>query len=387
MPRIPQVQSFIAQQTGPSQALANPNMFNAEAQGLQQLAAGISDVADAASGYAKKIENANYVAKSAEADRKIKTAWSAYQEQMLTSQAKPDEWTKNWQDTYSKVSQDVDLKSLSPSSRKRIEEQMKSFQADSTSQISLQATKQRIRNGQAEITMSAGLDLKNGDWASYESKIKEGAKVGFFDPETEMRLMEDGRKQLDFEQANKSINLDPFSALDAIESRSEKGEWNNFKAIDENRRFALIKETKTAISKERSETIQSIVERQNGGEIISDSELDGMVQSRRLLPTQVKWVQQQQKRAGNDPEMIVEYANLLTAIDKYQPSQDPTNEKFSALTAHQLKFPSELRSEIDRRLKDAKSNSAIKRKYLSFCSSSSICNFSIALSSATASLR
>ncbi len=362
MPRIPQVQTYIAPQTGPAQVLANPNMRDAEFQGMQQLASGIGQVANAASDYAQKLDNANYVAKSAEADRKVKTAWTKYQEQMLTNQAKPDEWAKGWDELYSKVSQDVDLKSLSPAARQRVQEQMKSFQSDSLNQISLQSTKQRIRNGQAEITTSAGLDLKNGDWQGYESKIKEGAKAGFFDPEAEMRLMEDGRKQFDFEQANKAINLDPFGALDAIESRSEKGEWNNFKALDENRRLALVREAKTAVSKERSDTIQSIVERQNGGEIISDAELDGMVQSRRLLATQVKWVQQQQKRAGNDPEMIVEYANLLTAIDKYQPSQDPTNEKFSALTAHQLKFPSELRSEIDRRLKEAKTNSAIKRK-------------------------
>lgn len=362
MPTLPRADVFISRPTGPSQVLANPNMFDAEGEGLQRLGAGVAQAGNAVGNYALKMEHANYVAKSAEADRKVKTAWTAYQEQMATSPGKPDEWAKGWNDTYSKVAKDVDLNGLSKPSQERVKAQMLSFQADSTMQISGQATKQRIRNGSAEITASAGLDLKNGDWLGYETKIKEGAAAGFFEPAMEIRLIEDGRKQFDFEQANKAINEDAFTALDSLEAKSDGGEWANYKQLDENRRLSLVREAKQYISRDRAETVQSIVERQTNGEIISDAELDGLVQSKRLLPTQAKWALQQQKRQGRDPEMVVEYANLLSAIDKYQPTQDPTNEQFASLGAQQLKFPSELRSEINRRLNEAKNNSATKRK-------------------------
>lgn len=362
MPTLPRADVFIARQSGPSQVLADPNMFNAEAQGIQQLGVGISQAAQAANQYALKMDHANYVAKSAEADRKVKTAWTAYQEQMETEKATPEKWAKGWNDVYAKVSKDIDTSTLSKGAQARLQDQLASFQADSSSQISMQATKQRIRNGSAEITASAGLDLKNGDWLGYESKIKEGAAAGFFDPATEIRLLDDGRKQFDFEQANKAINENAFMALDALEAKSEGGEWANFKQLDENRRLSLVREAKQYIARDRSETVQSIVERQSNGEIISDAELDGLVQSKRLLPTQAKWALQQQKRQGRDPEMVAEYANLLSAIDKYQPIQDPTQSQFAELSAQQLKYPTELRSEINRRLGEAKTNSATKRK-------------------------
>lgn len=362
MAKLPRAEFFVAKQTGPSQVLADPGMFSAEGRGIQQLGAGISQVASTGMQITQRFEHANYVAKSAEADRKVKTAWTAYQEEMLTKPGKPDEWVKGWTDLSAKTLKDIDQTGLSAQSKERLKMQLASFQADATSQISLQATKQRIKNGAAEITASAGLDLKNGDWQGYERKINEGTEAGFFDPATQLRLMEDGKKQFDFEQANKAINENPFAALDALEAKSDGGKWANYKELDENRRLALVREAKTYISRDRAETVQGIVDRQNNGEIVSDAELDGLVQSGRILPTQAKWALQQQKRHGRDPELIVEYANLLSAIDKYQPNQDPTNATFAELSAQQLKYPAELRSEITKRLNDAKSNAATKRK-------------------------
>ncbi len=350
MPQIPRAAVFVAQQSGGSQVLADPNMFNAEGQGLQQLGAGIQQAAAGANEYAQKMDYAAYVAKSAEADRKLKTAWTSYQEQLETNAAKPDEWVKNWQQMSGKIEQEIDLGNMSKPMQARVKEQIASFNMDSASQISLQARKQQIANGRSEITSSASLDLKNGDWVGYETKIREGARAGFFDPATENKLIEQGRVDFDVEAANKAINLDPIAATAALEDLTEGGKWRNFKAVDENTRLSLLREARTATSNLRAETMQSFMNRRNAGELVSDAELQAAVDRKLMTPQQKTWIISAQKRSGDDPRLTVEFAAALREVDAYNKQQDPENMKFAELTARRSYFTADQQKELERRL-------------------------------------
>ncbi len=350
MPKIPQAGVFIARDTGPAGVLANPNMQDAEFAGMQQLGRGISQAGAALGEYAQKMEYASYVAKKNEADRKVKTAWTTYQEKMLTETATPETWAKGWNDMYAKVRKEVALDGLSKESRARVEAQMLDFQLDSTAQISAQATKQRIRNGQAEITASATLDLKNGDFESYEAKINEGAAAGFFDPAIQIKLMEEGRVQFDVENANKAINENPIAATSALEEKTDGGKWRNFKNVSENQRLSLLVEAKRRTSDLRAETSRGIYERRSNGELIEPQELEGLVAQGLMTPHQAKNVMSEQKRSGDDPEVMPKFSAALRAVSEYDPRKDPEKTQFAQLVQERAWFPADMKQELEKRL-------------------------------------
>lgn len=350
MPTLPRADIFIARPTGPAQVEADPNMFAAEGRGLQQLGAGISDAAQAGAQIALKFEHARFVSKSAEADRKVKTAWTAYQEQMATSPGKPDEWVKGWNDTYAKVSKDVDMTGLSKPAQMRLQEQMKAFQAESTASIGLQATKQSFKNGAAEITASASLDLKNGDIMGYERKINEGAAAGFFDPATQNKLLEQGKIDYDVEQANRAINDNPITAVDALEEKTEGGNWKNFKNVSENQRLSLLTEAKRKTSTLRAETSQAVYERRGAGELIEPEELQLLVEKKLLTANQAKGIMQEQKRSGDDPAVIPRFSQALRDVSNYDPRKDPAKEQYAKLVQERGWFPGDMKQELEKQL-------------------------------------
>lgn len=350
MPRLPNQGVFIARDTGPSQVLANPNMLDAEFEGMQQFGRGVSSAANDLAQIAHKMEYGNYVAKSAETDRKVKTAWTAYQEKMTTEPGSPEKWAKGWNDMYAKVRKDVPLEGLSKSSRLRIEQQMADFQMDSTAQISAQATKQRIRNGAAEITASASLDLKNGDWHGYEAKINEGASAGFFEPSMQIKLLEDGRVQFDVEGANKAINENPIAATDALEAKTDGGKWQNYKNVSENQRLSLLVEAKRRTSDLRAETSRGIYERRSNGELIEPGELEALVGQGLITPHQSKNIMNEQKRSGDDPAVMPKFSAALRSVSDYDPRKDPEKTQFAQLVQDRAWFPADMKQELEKRL-------------------------------------
>lgn len=224
----------------------------------------------------------------------------------------------------------------------------------STQRIATQANTRLLQRQKARLMNVADYMFQRGDIERGDIAIEAMSEHGLIFPEQEFELKKDGHEKADFSAVNKGINVDPFTTIDQLDEKTPSGEWKNFTNLDENRREGLKVEAIRRTAALRADTVQGIVDRRNQGEIISKDELQSLVDSRRLKPTEMRWVLQEQSRSGTDAGMAVAFAKALSAVDAYDPTKDPTNEQYAALFGQSVQFSPQYRDEIQRRLQKQK---------------------------------
>lgn len=310
---------------------------------------GAQRVADVLQEFSERKQAATNTADVVEAQAQMQKTQSAYQDDMTTNQDEST-WVSGWQDQVKALKSTVLNGNLAPVVRRHLENQFTTFEGTSTTQIATQANVRSIQRQKARLMTVADDNWKGGDFVQGKQAIDAMVSAGLVNPDEAVSILEKGREKVDMANVNRGIGLDPIATYDALGEQTEGGKWKNFTALDENQRESLKVEARRATSAVRADTVNDLVDRRNGGEIIQVDELQKLVDSRKLTATQMKWILQEQTRAKGDPGNLPAFSTLLSDIDKYDKNADPTNEKFAELTGRRMALPPEMREEAQRRL-------------------------------------
>lgn len=305
--------------------------------------------------FAVRKQNATNAMDLLAGDLAMKKSLADYQDQMAR-EPDPDKWVPGWDDQLQKTKAAVlENPKLAPVVKEHLTNAFTEFGSVSSSQIKTQANVRDIQQKKAIGMVYANTFWDAGQFEPGEYALDQMREHGLISDVEQAQLLAKGHTQVAQALVNRGINQDPIGTMDKLDEKTKSGDWANFDGLDENQREAFKVEARRATSALRAETINSIGDRRNAGEIIPKDELQSLVDQRKLTAYQMKWVLQEQSRQGFDPLMTKAFADHLTAVDAYDKTSDPTNEKFAELTADRLKFSADLRAEAKSRL-DAKLN-------------------------------
>lgn len=314
---------------------------------------GLQDVSNVLQVFGEKMQAATNTADIIEAQNKMQQTQAAYSDEMATNQDEQT-WVPGWQKNVSELKTSIlDNGKLAPDVREHLQNQLSQWESTSTTQIATQANVRSIQRQKARLMTVADDNWKNGDFDQGKQAIDAMVGAGLVNPDEAVDIVKAGRVKVDVNNVNRGIGVDPIGTFDALNDQTDGGRWRNFTALDENQRESLKVEARRQISAVRVETVNDLVDRRNSGEIIGTAELQKLVDGRKLNATQMRWILQEQARSKGDPGNLPEFSKLLSEIDGYDKTKDPTNEKFAELTGRRMALPPEMREEAQRRL-DAK---------------------------------
>jgi len=102
----------------------------------------------------------------------------------------------------------------------------------------------------------------------------------------------------------------------------------------------------------RTQTMDDLVARRANDEILTwKDDLEPLVKRKILKATQAEYLLDEQARSGDDPATNERGAMMLTAIDAYNPTNDPNNTQITQLGLDLVGLPAFIKSEGERRLK------------------------------------
>jgi len=351
MPRIP-LASFSPSATPQATPRADPGMNDPLLAGGRAIGQGVASVGAVLGDFAmRKQEAVNYAA-VADADRKMKEAFVGFQDEL---QRNGDEktWLPSWQKRAGEVEKELEMDKMAPAVRDRLSPQLASWKQGTEAAIRSQATAREINRAKSSVMDAAELDLKLGDIASYTDKIKGGEARGLFDPGEADRLVKSGMNKAEYYQATNLILTSPMTAIDALKDQTDGGRWRNFTELEETQRKTLVDSANIAVQRVRAETYQGLIDRMNGGELIGDKELDGLVDQKLMTATQARDIKRNQgKQAGLAGVSGGVFSGLLTDINAYDPRGDGTNERYADLAVRVAMLPPGLKEDAYNRLKE-----------------------------------
>lgn len=317
------------------------------------LGAEIAAQSDVIGQFAIRKQNAINAADVLDGQLKMEQARGDFQNELSTNQD-PDTWKGLWAQKAQDVrSQVLGNDKLAPVVKEHLTRAVDEFAVTEGVKVGIQANARTIQIQKAKMQVFADTFWKAGDFDKGAMAIDAMRDHGLIDDVQHRQMLDQGKTVVSIAQVNRQINDDPITATEKLEAKGKDGEWLNYDGLDENQRESLKVEARRATSSVRADTVNELEQRRLVGEIIPGLELQKLVDQKKLLPTQMKWILQEQARQGSDAGQITAFAKHLTEIDQYDKTNDPTNEHYAQLTADRLKFPADLRAEAKSRL-DAK---------------------------------
>jgi len=331
-------------------APANMDALMAPARAQGQMGQAIQQAGTVMGEFALRAADARNRTALVESEMTMDKAFADYQIQM---KKEPDEekWVEGWQAKSLEVKQQLlSDKNLAPVVKGQLANEYKKFDQDSAIRIGTQANVRTVDRQKAKLLNVADFMWQAGDYERGEIAIDTAVSAGLMTDADAVQIKKQGAERVDYYAVNRGINTDPIGTLDELEAQTPTGRWKNFGNLDENRRQALAVEAKRAISSVRVDTMQGLSDRRNAREIIPEQELQGLVNQKKITPTQKKWIIQEQTRSGDDPKVTVAFAKALREVDLYNPNQDPTQEQFAKLVGDRAGFTADQKQELERRL-------------------------------------
>lgn len=304
----------------------------------------------------QRLQQATNVANVVDAQVKMKKAESDYQNEMATE---PDEsqWTPGWKENLSALKESVlGNDQLSPMAKAHLTNQFSQFEQESTSKIQTQQVVRTIQRQTAKITNAADYSWDRGDFEGGAAQIQEGIKAGLFSHTQAVIQLQKGRVQSDMAQVATLKLADPTQAYDALTAKDEDGDFKNYHSLDDAQRGALTVQVEAQVNHDKVQTMQSLFDRQNGGEILAPAELQTLVDQNKLKASSMKAILKQQARAaGPAPTDLAAYSSLLTQAQQYSPDDDKTNTARAQIIDQMAQLPPAYRDEVKASL-DAATN-------------------------------
>lgn len=335
-------------------ATVSSDALMAPARGAQAIAGAVGELGDRMADLAQRLQAAKNAATQADAERQMQQSFADYQNKLATSNDE-EKWVPDWQAQLNQTKQGIfSGTNLPPEVRRNLEQRFLDFQQKTEVSVQTQATARTIERQTTKLQNAAEYMWRAGDYERGAVFIDQAAKAGLMTPEAADALKMKGGEIVDMSNVQSLILKYPSSASDWITAKNKDGSWENFSHLTEQQRYEMVRRARVAASAERTATVQDFVERQQAGSLIPQDEIDRAVKANKLTATQGRWVMQNQRRLGRDPNLVTDYAETLREVDRYDPAQDPTNERFAALHARMLQFPEDWQQEVNRRLQKAR---------------------------------
>jgi hypothetical protein len=315
---------------------------------LVGLGGAIARAGEVANEFSQRLQAATNAAAEVDAQVKMRQAQDDYQRELATNQDTKT-WVPGWQKKVTDLREEVlGNEDLSPQARDKLTNQFKDFTQTSTSQVATQANVQGIRNKTRLLLNAADDAWDSGDFEAGSQPVLTAVQVGLLSDSQAQGILKKGQTQADFANVNRGLNVDPITTLDALNDKTDGGRWRNFKGLDENQREALKGKADTAVNKLRADTLQGIYDKQNNGQLMSQDDLQTLVDDRKLAPGTMKAILAQQAKIGKKPEVpeLERYSNLLTAASNYNPDSDPNNEQRANIIAQMAELQPTYRDEV-----------------------------------------
>lgn len=266
----------------------------------------------------------------------------------------PDEtkWTEMWDKKSANLQQSLFAgpEKITPGVKRNLENNFKAWSQGRASAVKGQADIRAVQRSKAKFETAANYYYENQNFEEGDKVVDSMVNAGLLFKEQAGTMKENLRAAGEFQFVKRAINVDPIVALEELEDQTEGGRWRSFTHLNEDTRLALTKQARIEVSNKRSETVQGLQSRMQAGEVLTNKELDSLVDQKLLLPTQKKWIQDNQTRTTRQAGLPVDFAKALRDIDAYDPSQDPTKEKFAQLVADRSYFPTDMSQELEKRM-------------------------------------
>jgi hypothetical protein len=308
----------------------------------------IARAGEVAGEFSQRLQAATNAAAEVDAQVKMHQAQDDYNRELSTNQD-TNTWVPGWQKKVDGLRSEVlGNPELSPMARDKLTNQFKSFAQTSTSQVATQSNVQGIRNKTKIMLQAADNAWDSGDYEAGTQPILSAVQVGLLSDAQAQEILKKGETQADFAKVNRGLNVDPINTLDSLNDQTDGGRWRNFKGLDENQREALKGKADTAVNKLRGDTLQGIYDKQNNGQLMSNDDLQQLVDDRKLTPGTMKAILAQQAKIGKRPEVpeLERYSNLLTSASNYNPDSDPNNEQRANIIAQMAELQPTYRDEV-----------------------------------------
>lgn len=342
LPRMPEVQRADYQGAAPADQTA-------KYQGQAALAGGIADVGSAVRQFAVKSAELKD-----DGDRaKIRLAMEKAQADVqrdLEATADHDRWESLADSRLREAEGEIFVSEgsagFSPRVREEALQQWKAFSQDTTLRVRNQA--QRASNEDAHRSMAAlaTLEYNRGDYGAGDGMIDQLEARGMITSNEAGIQKIVGRQRAEEEQAKALILEDAKGAVSALED-SER--WP---ALTKSDRLSLRKTAQIEAGKQRAELVQVLTDRQDSGEVLKESELDALVESGDLLPTQRRWMLQQQSRLIPDEEVYERATGLMERINELDLNQPNGQVEKWKLEEEAALFPSFIKADLQGRIRE-----------------------------------
>lgn len=236
---------------------------------------------------------------------------------------------------------------LSTAAQRELNMKMSVWESRLKSETKHRADIQRVREVETVLSSAQARAVANGNEAEALTYLDRRLEAGTISPAQHEAERHAVRADVSEAKVRLDILEDPHATIQRLEAKDSKGRYTEYEGLDEPRRLALLSRARTELGSIRQQTLNSLRDRQNQGEFISQEELQGLVESHRLFPTQAEWIMQGNRRVHPTPEVMNEFLDDLDLIRAYSPENDPHGLEAAELLALQLKpYPSAFTAEL-----------------------------------------
>jgi len=190
-----------------------------------------------------------------------------------------------------------------------------------------------IQKGAAAKEALAERDLGNGDLESYEKRINEGVAEGFFSPAQGAQMVKSAHGQYAVDAVVRSINLDPWEAVEALDAVDENGGYTNFEDVPKAQRSGLQRAARMEAGRRQSEIYNDLLKDAHRGIFAESETLDGLVDAGRLtIGARLNYESNRSSLTPVKYDPMI-FDEIARSIDRYDVSNDPQHEGENAILA------------------------------------------------------
>lgn len=351
----------------------NPNAGGNIGQALGQAGGALQSVSNDAMQWRQDRERGIFVAENAAMESALSVNFDEYEVQ---ARAEGDEskWVPGWNERSNQIKTEL-LKNSRLSERSKV---MLGAAFDQRNQRASETIKKKadvreISRSRAMLLGASEVDLENGDYSSFEKKIKDGIQVGLIDPEEGQKRLEQGQERVDYYEATALIETDPKLAEELLSDQTDTGRFREFKNLSPNSRNALLGSARKRGEANRAELYNKMSLDAIEGTLISVDEVVAMGRDGRLEAGQAAAYVRQHYSSRPGPFDYVEHANLRSDIQAYSKGDDQFGYEYSKLTARIMLQPSAVQTRLNSQL-DAMLDPASKENGSAYKNGNSIIN-------------
>lgn len=293
-------------------------------RGTQAIAQGIAQVGQVAGEFAQRLQHAENIKQIALGEMAMGNASIRLQEFMQTN-PDPDLWEEEAQRLADEAHNEISsIPKLSHAAKVDLRNKHNLWKERFQLETHSRANVQRVRDVDTVLKQQLADAIQMGNDSEAKRIMDTRLEAGTINPaqhEAELMMI---RNKVTEARVRNDILGDPAGTIARLQAK-EDGQYQYYTELDEPRRLHLLSRARTEHGAIRQQTLNSLRDRQNQGEFISDEELQMMVDDQRLLATQAEWIRQGNRRIAPTEEVIADYLADLQAIRNFDPT-DPEAE-------------------------------------------------------------